>query len=50
MLNLGHNPQVYQSPAMNGEVILSTLPGRQGEPITGAAALRPNEGLIVELK
>jgi alpha-glucosidase len=50
VLNLDHAPQVYQSPAMNGEVILSTLPGRQGEPVTGAAALRPNEGLVVELK
>ena len=49
VLNLGHDPQVYQSSALVGELALSTLPGRQGESVSGAVALRPNEGVIVRL-
>ncbi|HEY3318335.1 MAG TPA: alpha-amylase family glycosyl hydrolase [Coriobacteriia bacterium] len=46
-LNLGHHDQVYPLAPYEGVVILSTLLDREAEPVRGALALRPNEGVVI---
>ena len=51
VLNLGDAPRVFtpEGTAVRGRVALTTYLDREGEPIAGAIALRPDEGLIIEL-
>ena len=51
VLNLGVNVEKYiiESNTYNGTVLLSTLPGRNGEAVRAALTLRPHEGLIILL-
>jgi alpha-glucosidase len=48
-LNLGDQPISIASdtPGLSGEIVLSTLLGRQGEKVEGSVDLRPNEGLVI---
>jgi alpha-glucosidase len=48
-LNLGHEPAPVQLPTP-GRVLLSTRLDRSGQSVSGAAELRGDEGLIVELE
>jgi len=49
-LNLGQQAQSFAvSDLGSGRVVLSTYLDRDGEPVSGALALRGDEGLIVEL-
>jgi alpha-glucosidase len=51
LLNFGHEPQAARLPddAPQGRVLLSTGLDRDGETVGPQVALRPDEGLIVEL-
>jgi alpha-glucosidase len=49
LLNFGHRPESVSLQG-SGMVLLSTHLDRAGETVTGACSLRPDEGLIVELR
>jgi alpha-glucosidase len=48
-LNFGHSPEHVHIPS-NGRILLSTHLDRTGERVTETCALRPDEGLVIELK
>lgn len=52
VLNLGGEPAQLRLPrsAPAGQILLSTFMDREGEAISGPIDMRPNEGVVVELK
>ncbi|HEX5501241.1 MAG TPA: alpha-amylase family glycosyl hydrolase [Thermomicrobiales bacterium] len=51
VLNLGHRPRTFAADTLppHGRIALSTHLDRAGEPVAGELALRPDEGVIVEM-
>ncbi len=49
VLNLGHEPQTFDVGNSKGRIVLSTHGDRDGEAVSGSLALRPDEGVVVEL-
>ena len=52
VLNLGHKPQLFTlAPAANrARVVLSTHLDREGEPVETTLALRPDEGVVLQVE
>ncbi len=49
-INLSGAPARYEAPVIDGgQIVLGTLPSREGEAVSGAIVLGPNEALVVAL-
>ncbi len=52
LLNLGHEPEAIALPedAGEGRILISTCLDRDGERVGSEVAIRPDEGVIIEVQ